>query len=147
MVLCLVVHTGRKTGSQSSEIDAGTEKEILELLERSYDICIEKSEESRDARRVSKAVRIILNGLSAPSSQSTIPARDSTSPVRISGGQLTAVEEWNLDRQDVFAYPWQSYLVDGQDAFDLLDPFPLQENANDDQWAVPRSPKWSSSVI
>jgi hypothetical protein len=139
MVLCLVVHTGRKSDPQSSGIDAGTEKEILELLERSYDICIEKSGESRDARRVSKAVRIVLNGLSAPSSQSTIPARDSTSPVRISGGQLTAVEEWNLDRQDVFAYPWQSYLIDGLDAFGLLDAFQLPENVNDDQWAMPGS--------
>jgi hypothetical protein len=39
----------------------------------------------------------------------------------------------------VFAYPWQSYLIDGLDAFGLLDAFQLPENVNDDQWAMPGS--------
>lgn len=61
MVLCLVVHTHWKRGSQGSAINAATEGQVLALLERSHAICVEKSSTSRDAWRVSHAVRLTLN--------------------------------------------------------------------------------------
>jgi hypothetical protein len=63
MVLCLAVRTRRKRGSRHPAIiiDSATESEVLPLLEQSYDICVEKSPASRDTRRVSHAVRLILN--------------------------------------------------------------------------------------
>jgi hypothetical protein len=60
MVLCLV--TRWKRGSQNLAIDTTTEGEVLALLEQSHAICVEKSTTSRDARRVSHAIRLTLNG-------------------------------------------------------------------------------------
>lgn len=75
MVLCLAVHVRRKalaSKDKVSAIDGATEDEILKLLEQAHRICLEKSAASRDARRVARAVRLILDGvrLSSPRPQS-----------------------------------------------------------------------------
>lgn len=65
MVLCLVVHLRRRRrGGQNflrSNGEAATEKELLSLLKRSRDICVEKSPASRDAWRVSHAISLTLD--------------------------------------------------------------------------------------
>lgn len=47
---------------QHPAIDSATKREVLLLLEQSYKICREKSQASRDSRRVFHAIRLILNG-------------------------------------------------------------------------------------
>lgn len=61
MVLCLAIHTRCGDISSQRTIDVATVKEVLSLLERSLAICIEKSSASKDARKVSHAIRITLN--------------------------------------------------------------------------------------
>ncbi|KAK9250701.1 hypothetical protein V1507DRAFT_482868 [Lipomyces tetrasporus] len=113
MVLCLVVHTHRKRGSRHPAIDSATESEVLLLLEQSYDICVEKSQASRDARRVSHAVGLILNG-----------AESSNAPESQPGGD-------NAPRIDLASLSLQLERGDGQGnetPFDLLDPFNFMGN-------------------
>jgi hypothetical protein len=63
MVLCLVLHTRWKPTSLSVDtIDAVTETEVRALLEQAHRICVDKAPASRDAWRVSHAVRLILKG-------------------------------------------------------------------------------------
>ncbi|KUJ20226.1 uncharacterized protein LY89DRAFT_695732 [Mollisia scopiformis] len=62
MVLCLVVHTRWRREAQEPMIDPAMEDEAKGLLERSFEICSEKSSVSRDALRVSHAIRLTLNG-------------------------------------------------------------------------------------
>ncbi|KAK9482786.1 hypothetical protein V1527DRAFT_521821 [Lipomyces starkeyi] len=113
MVLCLVVHTHRKRGSRHPAIDSATEREVLPLLEQSYDICVEKSQVSRDARRVSHAVRLILNG-----------TKTSNAPESRSGGD-------NAPGIDIASRSLQPEHGNGQGnvtPFDLLDPFNFMGN-------------------
>ncbi|KAK9490398.1 hypothetical protein V1508DRAFT_271551 [Lipomyces doorenjongii] len=75
-VLCLVVYTHRKRGLPHPAIDSATESEVLPLLEQSYDMCVEKSQASRDAKRVAHAVRLILNGAKTSNAVESQPVRD-----------------------------------------------------------------------
>ncbi|KAK9328843.1 hypothetical protein V1520DRAFT_370872 [Lipomyces starkeyi] len=113
MVLCLMVHINRKRGSQQLAIDSAREREVLPLLEQSYDICVEKSQVSRDARRVSHAVRLILNG-----------TKTSNAGESQSGGD-------NAPGIDLASLSLQPEHGDGQGnetPFDLLDPFNFMGN-------------------
>jgi hypothetical protein len=74
MVLCLVVHIRWKRGSDNSAIDIATENEVLSLLEQSHTICVEKSTTCRDARRVSHAIQLTLNGAKSPNGLESIPS-------------------------------------------------------------------------
>ncbi|KAE8444370.1 hypothetical protein EG329_000570 [Mollisiaceae sp. DMI_Dod_QoI] len=61
MVLCLVLHLRWKKGRLGSVINTTAENEVLGLLKESHTICLEKSTISRDALRVSHAIRLTLN--------------------------------------------------------------------------------------
>ena len=129
MVLCFAVHVRRKGISRGAEsaIDSTTESEILELLEQSHAICLEKSDASKDARRVARAVRLILDGvgLSSPQGvQVTSPPTDSQQTGvgdSEEGGNLTAI---SLEPQTVHFYSTQL----GDTSFDNLDPFSFMSN-------------------
>lgn len=108
MVLCLVVHSLRKRVSRHPAIESATESELLPLLERSYDICVEKSQASRDARRVSHAICLILNGAKMSNAPESQPAGDSAPGI------------------DLASLSLQTEHGDGQGSetpFDPLDPF------------------------
>jgi hypothetical protein len=63
MVLCLAIHLRRKSLARAAEspIDAATETEIRGLLENAHVFCVQKSDACKDARRVARAVRLILD--------------------------------------------------------------------------------------
>ncbi|KAK5196012.1 hypothetical protein LTR99_003476 [Exophiala xenobiotica] len=77
MVLCLVVHLRRRRGEHNFRLETAAEKEILSLLKHSRDICVEKSSASRDAWRVSHAIRLTLDHCAMFSVGSTVPQPDS----------------------------------------------------------------------
>ena len=126
MVLCLAVHTRRKSLSRGSDsvIDFATEVEILALLEQAYAICVEKSNASKDARRVARAIRIVLDGARASSTFSC--GMDST---LVPETQATHTGEEPDDGVDLTVLSLQSgseqnYLRELPDAsFETLDPF------------------------
>lgn len=119
MVLCLVLHKRRENGPVAVDthhgtdtepvfrppIDEATERGILSLLEKIHAILVEKSRASRDVRRVSHAVRLILRGASAAERpSSSLPStrhgqsqpRD-FQPHASSEGQATAIPEMPLE--------------------------------------------------
>ena len=121
MVLCLVVHTRRKSGSPSPDIDASTERKVLALLEQSHAICVEKSSTSKDARRVSQAIRITSNGAKALEVQQIAPSHSSPFQTPLSSLQSTNTEASSIDPQYLSLPPWHGYLLEGQDTFGLFD--------------------------
>lgn len=127
MVLCLVIHTRRKEIGPNPTVDAATESQILALLERSYAICVELSSESKDAWRVSHAIRLTLTG-----------GRPSDGASQAVPGQQLPLDTW----RDSNAYmsreaqssaspltPSRGYEQQaGGASFDMLDPFNLMFN-------------------
>ncbi|KAB8204302.1 hypothetical protein BDV34DRAFT_118894 [Aspergillus parasiticus] len=79
MVLCLVIHIHRKQASWTGTIDSAIQKEVLSLLEQSYEVCVENSQASRDARRVSHALHLILNSAKTSRAPELQPANGATS--------------------------------------------------------------------
>ena len=134
MVLCLAVHVRRKNVSRSgrdSAITVATEGEIVALLEQAHDICMEKSDASKDARRVARAVRLILDGvrLSSPLGANLSLGTLTTPPLRVdelhNGVYLTAL---SLQHQPV--QPFQPEMPNV--SFEDLDPFSFMGNEFDD---------------
>ena len=124
MVLCLVVHIHLKRGSQNSAIDITTESEVIALLEQSHAICVEKSTASRDARRVSHAVRLTLNAAkSANASKKT----GYTTSLSSSEMQLAAREAQGGVPVPL-PHPWPGYAQGDEAVFGLLDPFNFMGN-------------------
>ncbi|KAH8700249.1 fungal-specific transcription factor domain-containing protein [Talaromyces proteolyticus] len=113
MVLCLVVHTYRKGVLQPPVMDSSKEREILQLLEQSFDICMEKSSVCKDAKRVSHVVHLILNSNTA-SNPSALPHFDNTGP-GLGKGPISLEDEHSNKGIDTMA-------------FDFLDPFSLVGN-------------------
>ncbi|KAJ5286918.1 hypothetical protein N7478_002604 [Penicillium angulare] len=70
MILCLVIHTGRRRDLQLSLMHPSYEKTIFSLLKQAHAICIERSSASRDARYVARAVKAILED--PPAQESTM---------------------------------------------------------------------------
>lgn len=132
MVLCLVVHTRWnrwKRGLQNSAIDAATEDKVLALLEQSHAICIEKSTASRDARRVSHALRLTLNNAKSPCSKNAASQILQTSSVASSDVHSTVGEAPGVDPASLLLHPWQGYVQSSDEAaFGLLDPFNFMGN-------------------
>ncbi|KAK9233868.1 hypothetical protein V1525DRAFT_453001 [Lipomyces kononenkoae] len=111
MVLCLVVHTHRKRGSRHPAIDSAAESEVLLLLEQ-----------SRDARRCSYAVRLILNG-----------SKTSNAPESQPGGNNAPC----IDRAYLSPLPGHGDGQGNEIPFDLLDPFNFMGNDFEDiDWTV-----------
>jgi hypothetical protein len=115
MVLCLVLHTRWKRRAQNSAIDSVTESKVLALLEQSHAICVEMSDASRDARRVSHAIRLTLSGAKSPNPLSSQP---SLTP---HGMQSTAGERHGADPTSPLLHP--PHVQGDEAAFGLLDPF------------------------
>jgi hypothetical protein len=133
MVLCLVVHTRWKRGSQNSAIDTATESRVLALLEASHAICIEKSSASRDARRVSNAIRLTLHSAkssnvagNAPSQSSSLASDDTG--VASSNVQSIVSETQGVDSAPLLLPPWNGFIMSDEAAFGLLDPFNFAGN-------------------
>ena len=78
MILCLALHICRRRDVQSRHIDNDKEQEIIALLNSSRTILFEKSEASRDARRVSHIVNLLLDNANSFSSASAIPSSSTT---------------------------------------------------------------------
>ncbi|TVY73505.1 Fusarisetin A cluster transcription factor fsa6 [Lachnellula suecica] len=116
MVLCLVVHTRWKNGLQNSVISTETESEVLELLRQSHTICVDKSPVSRDARRVSYAIRLTLNGAKSPNTPK-LPASQTQTANLPKAGELKS-----NDLASQFN-PNQALGQNDETAFGLLDPF------------------------
>ena len=129
-VLCLVVHTHWKRGWQGSAIDAATEGEILALLERSHAICVEKSSASKDAWRVSHAVRLTLNRAKS----SNAPKNNTTSQSSINSPSafldmalaITSAQGGNPSSGS--SQPAHGHDQGDEAAFGLLDPFNFTGN-------------------
>lgn len=121
MVLCLVVHIRSKKGETALAIDVATESEVRALLHQSYGILMEKSSVSRDAQRVSHAVRLTLNGAKkatgAWSSAGSLPEAPN--------GGLVANGSKGMD-QALWRYEDQQ--DDFQENFGQLDPFSFMGN-------------------
>ena len=114
MVLCLVVHTYRKGVLQPPIMDFSSERELLQLLEQSFDICVEKSLVCKDARRVSHVVRLILKRSTA-SNMSTLP-RIADNEQGLNLGLSSLQEEYSNKEIDAMS-------------LDLIDPFVLMGNS------------------
>ncbi|RMZ39935.1 short chain dehydrogenase [Aspergillus flavus] len=108
MVLCLVIHIHRKQASWTGTIDSAIQKEVLSLLEQSYEVCVENSQASRDARRVSHALHLTLNSAKTSRAPELQPANDATSGTN---SALLATQTESTIGQTSFA------------PFDVFDPF------------------------
>jgi hypothetical protein len=128
MVLCLVLHTRWKKGSQNSGIDTDTENEVLILLEQSHAICVEKSTASRDARRVSHAVRLTLNGAKSSSGPRNVVSPSSSIQDVASDEQPGMSKPSGIDPASLLLPPWDGYTHGDEAAFGLLDPFNFMGN-------------------
>lgn len=60
-VLCLFLHSRSKRIGESANDYVGQEREVCHLLEQAHSICLEKSDVSKDARRVARIVQLTLN--------------------------------------------------------------------------------------
>ncbi|TVY55899.1 Fusarisetin A cluster transcription factor fsa6 [Lachnellula cervina] len=132
MVLCLVVHTRWKRGSQNSLIDAATESEVLGLLKQCHTVCVEKSASCRDARRVSYAIRLTLNGAKGPKIPAMQTAHPSSSDTQSAVGESNAVDPVSslLPRR-------VGSVQTDEAAFGLLDPFNFTGNDIDNMdWTL-----------
>jgi hypothetical protein len=126
MVLCLVVHTRWKRGSQSSAIDTTTESEVLALLEQSRAICVEKSTISRDARRVSHAIRLTLNGARSSKVLKNTASLPPLSSLASSSDMQSEV--YTAQGVDSASQPWSDSIQYDEATFGLLDPFNYMGN-------------------
>ena len=132
MVLCLVVHTRWKKGPHNSAIDAATESEVLGLLQQCHTICVEKSVACRDAKRVSYAIRLTLNGAKGSNIPATQPSHASSSNIQPTVGEAQAVDPLSL------LLPHQDGSVQADEAaFGPLDPFNFMGNDIDSMdWSL-----------
>jgi hypothetical protein len=135
MVLCLAVHTRWKRGSapQNSAIDTATESRVLALLEESHAICVEKSSASRDARRVSHAIRLTLHSAKSssnvPKNAASQVVTSTSEEVTPFGVQSTVGETQGLDSTSLLLPPWNGFVIQGEEtAFGMLDPFNFTGN-------------------
>jgi hypothetical protein len=142
MVLCLVLYTRRKHGIQHSASGATIDIDISKLLEQSHAICIEKSQASRDARRVSHAIRITLDGNKVPISVEAAVV----SPIPSWFAAFSDVRSRNAAMRGDDAAMLPS--VYGEEAaFGPFDPFNFM--GNDLQgldWSIPNEQWWDQSV-
>lgn len=119
MVLCLAVHTRWRRGPQNCVIDASAESEVLLLLQQCHTICVEKSTASRDARRVSYAIRLTLNNAKSPNK----PAN--ASPDLPSNLQFDSQVAGTVS----LCFPHQNSSIQTEEAaFGVLDPFNFMDN-------------------
>jgi hypothetical protein len=129
MVLCLFVHIRWKRGSQNSAIDTATESRALALLEESHAICVEKSSASRDARRVSQAIRLTLHSAKASNVARNAASQSSlASGVASSNVQSIVSETQGIDPASLFLPPWNGFIQGDEAAFGPLDPFNFTGN-------------------
>lgn len=132
MVLCLVVHLGRKRGHQNPVIDTTTEDETLALLEQSLPICLEKSTASRDALRVSHAIRLTLNNSRLPDAAPNLSFRDPPAfPVASPATDIhaTAGDLHIVNPASPLLNPRHDHIQGDEAAFGFLDPFNFIGNA------------------
>ena len=66
MVLCFALYLGRNRHDESLHNGTNIEQEILPLLESSHSILVDKSSRCKDARRVSRIVRLTLDSAGRP---------------------------------------------------------------------------------
>lgn len=118
MVLCLVVHTRRKSGPQDSTIDSETELEVLSLLKQSQTILFDIAKNCRDARRVSHAVHLVLRGHET----SPNPWMESSQTHRTDKNQP------NLDLTMLSLQPQYGDDQGNEESFESLDPFSFMNN-------------------
>lgn len=123
MILCLFIHCHCKRGSKHPQAHPSVAAEVLALLEQALAICVEKSAASRDARRVSQAVRLTLNGAKSLDSDAFFSQPSEASAVtpfnsQLSSGDASAVDltALSLQTQNTQSQPEET-------AFGLLDPF------------------------
>ncbi|KAE8132245.1 hypothetical protein BDV38DRAFT_297105 [Aspergillus pseudotamarii] len=106
MVLCLVIHIHRKQASWGDTIDFAIQKEVFSLLEQSYEVCVENSQASRDARRVSHALHLVLNNSTetsrAPELQLANGATSGIDSALLATPTENIVGQMNLAPFDVF---------------------------------------------
>jgi hypothetical protein len=121
MVLCLAVHTRWKRGPQNSAVDKDTEMKVLALLQQSHSICVEVSPLSRDARRVSYAIRLTLNG--AKSSNGLRSTASQTPLDACSTISIDLDERQGVDPASLLLHQWPSSANNDETAFGPLDPF------------------------
>lgn len=140
MILCLAVHTRcqRVLQNLDSVIDSVTEREILALLEQAQTICIEQSEASRDSRRVSHALRLLLNGVkpaTAPNRNKNLLRSISSSTIQAAplyGSQGADFGSLTLEPQQVTHYD-----ENAEEPFGLTSPFAFMGTDFDDMyWAM-----------
>ena len=130
MMLCLFLHIRRKHGAPDPITDDVTRKEVRALLEQSQAICIEKSAASRDARRVSYAIRQTLNGTEfpyVPAEATGIPGSATSASVPIN--TPSAIEETAGTNLALLSLNSQFHRAGSHEvAFGLLDPFNFMSN-------------------
>ncbi|KAK5062934.1 hypothetical protein LTR84_005010 [Exophiala bonariae] len=175
MVLCLVLHQRRQNTSPTLNprpgtnansayrinFDEGSECDIPSLLERVHAILVEKSQASRDVRRVSHAVRLTLRGASgAERSSSMLPfnRHKKTHPYYLqpqpSDRQVTPAHDLPLETvvESVDRFSLASTALEGPQSeipatteqnsysatsfdFGLLDPFNFMADADNIDWS------------
>jgi hypothetical protein len=101
---------------------------VLALLERSHAICVEKSTASRDARRVSHAIRLTLHSAKSLNMPGNTTQSSMESGVASSDVQSAVSETQGVNPASLLLPPWNGYIQSNEAAFGLLDPFNLPGN-------------------
>jgi hypothetical protein len=138
MVLCLVVHTKLKAGSQNT-IPAMVDRKIISLLEQSHVVCLEKSSLSKDAQSVAGAIKLTLDA--AKSSRSFSNNNISPAPPQNQFTHLNEeayIEDEAIDWSSLELPPWTgyNYTLGDETTFGLLDTLNFSTGgAANDEWS------------
>ena len=120
MVLCMALTMCSRGGAIFSAIDDATQSETLTLLEQALPILVERTPVSRDARRVSHAVRLTLNG--RKKARASLPPF-STSVPPLSEERLVNQSDPARDPSTLLLPAHSEPFLEDEMAFDQLDPF------------------------
>ena len=127
MVLCLFLHLRWKNGARKFAVDSAHPKDldVRALLSQSHAICVEKSPGSRDAKRVSYAIRHTLASTEprlvpeeTENGQTSVASVPTSTNVLSTFGQVPGTDLASLSL-DFNEDPYQSNGAN----FDYLDPF------------------------
>jgi hypothetical protein len=125
MVLCFVIHTKLNARTQAMaavNIDNG----LINLLERSYVVCLEKGAQGRDAQRVAGAIRATLDAAKMVPTQAepnvAAPPEDQSNA---SNGNLGLIQGPVIDWMslDLPAWTGYGYTQSDEQAFGTMDAF------------------------
>ena len=132
MVLCLFLHLRQRNGARDFIIESGQikDEDVRALLMRSHAICVEKSSASKDAKRVSHAIRHTLaDAEPRPVSIGMGNGNTSMASIPTSANTMSTIEQTSGPDLASLSLDLNGYSNQSNGAgFDFFDPFNFTGN-------------------